>query len=166
MRETELLAGAHSDIKSFAVVPLAYFHEVILFSMMAIGFQFSESGPALIGFHFKFLYDILSIAPMAYMVNSTAFTVIKAESRMMVAASNQPRAPMLKAQTFQGSCPPRAVSKAPRMVNPVPNHFDAGNHRDWLALTVFVLQGLHLQALDVLLADVLHGAEHADFGFG
>ena len=94
---------------------------------------------------------------MAYMVKRTAFTVIKAESRMMVAASNQPRAPMLKAHTLTGSCPPRAVSKAPRMVNVVPNHFSAGNQRDWLALTVFAFQLSHLQALDVLFADELDG---------
>ena len=57
------------------------------------------------------------------MVNNTAFTVIRAESRMRRLAHNQKTAPRLNAVTFQGSNPPRLVSRAPRMVNPVPSHF-------------------------------------------
>ena len=57
------------------------------------------------------------------MVNNTAFTVIKLGSRMRMLAQSQKRAPRLNARTFQGSHEPRLVSRAPRIVNPVPSHF-------------------------------------------
>lgn len=46
---------------------------------------------------------------------------------MRMLAQSQNTAPRLNAYTLYGSNPVRLVSRAPSMVNPVPNHFSAVN---------------------------------------